>query len=156
MIEEENIPVEEEKKEEPSPVVEEVKALPIIPLVKRVSRSPSPPKPLFAVKVNLNGGGKELNLPDLSNLKMQFVKNVFEEALNDHVKIPIPKCHWAYKLEPASTKVNPYDADFFYITPYIFAKTATESVLKRGLLETIEFREDDNCLSALRMTFNNG
>ena len=110
----------------------------------------------MAVKIDLNGAADNPKLPDLSHLKMRFVRNVFEEALNDHKQIPIPKCHWAYKLEPASTNVNPYDADFFYITPYIFAKWATPEVLERGLLEKIEFREDDNCLSAIRMTFNNG
>lgn len=151
------VPEEEEKKEEPVPIIEEKKTqMPVLPLIKRVSRSPSPPKPLMAMKISLNSEGDNLKLPNLMNLKFGMVRNIFEEALNDHKKIPIPKCHWAYKLEPTTINENHCERDFFYITPYIFARWATPEVLERGLLRSIEFRENDKCLSAIRMTFDNG
>lgn len=46
--------------------------------------------------------------------------------------------------------------DFFFILPYGYATQATPEALERGLLEKIEFRQDDEYLSAVRLTFNNG
>lgn len=79
--------------------------------------------------------------------------------MNDHKQIPIPKINWAYKLEPA-TIAPPAEAssefDFCFVVSYLFAKWAKNKVLTKGLLESIEFCQDDLCLSALKLTFNNG
>ena len=55
-----------------------------------------------------------------------------------------------------STKVDHSEKDFMYIIPYCYAQWATTEALKRGLLESIQFRQEDKCLSGIKLTFNNG
>ena len=94
--------------------------------------------------------------PGLNETERGFMRNIIEEAANDHDQIPIPKCHWAYKTEPTSTRIDDYAREFMYIVPYCFAKWSSSEALSRGLLESIEFRQDDNYLSGLRLNFDNG
>ena len=55
------------------------------------------------------------------------------------------------RLEP-----NDDEEDFLFIMPYCYATMASEVNLSRGLLESIELREEDKTLSSIRLTFNNG
>ena len=53
-------------------------------------------------------------------------------------------------------KDDDYAREFMYVIPYGFATAATPEALSRGLLESIELRQDDTTLSAIRLTFDNG
>ena len=79
-----------------------------------------------------------------------------KEEEPDHLQIPVPKRNWVYKLEPTTIEENDRERDFIFVIPYCFATAATPEALQRGLLQTIEFRQEDECISAVRMTFNNG
>ena len=46
--------------------------------------------------------------------------------------------------------------DFSFMVPYVFAKDAPAEILRRGLLEKIEVRQNDAKLSAIKLTFSNG
>ena len=130
----------------------------IFPLLspKRQLQDVSPAQPEERKLIEFAGEKLKLKLPGLDARGRGFIRNMFEEALNEHEQIPIPKRHWVYKLVPSTIKDNDREREFMFCLPYCFATAATPEALKRGLLETIEFRQDDECLSALRMTFNNG
>ena len=55
-----------------------------------------------------------------------------------------------------AAKVDTGIVDFSYMVPFMFAKDAPAVILKRGLLEKIEVRQNDAKLSAIKLTFNNG
>ena len=98
----------------------------------------------------------KLKLPGVARDDKVMFKSFIEEALARHEEVAIPKCHWAYKTKPLTTHINETQSDFFFIIPYCYATPASDDVLKRGLLESIEFRQDDAHLTAIRLTFNNG
>lgn len=152
--EEPPIIVEKTKEEVPAKVVEEIEEC------KQAAASVDEPtsiKPKPYIKSVMPSEFKlKLKLPGLSAQDRGFMLNIFEEALNDHKQIKIPKCNWAYKLEPLTRKVSNREEKFMYIIPYCFASPATPEALERGLLESITFREDDKCLSGLKLVFDNG
>jgi len=64
----------------------------------------------------------KLKLPGMSALQKGFISNIFEEAIYEHKPLSIPKCHWAYRLEPTSIQVDENHRDFLFIVPYCFAQ----------------------------------
>ena len=127
------------------PQIKEIKAQ---PAQKLVVKAPTPvPKEEFKLK---------LKLPGMSQRDKGFISDIFQEALHAHLVIKIPNCHWCYKIFPMTMSRENSGTDFRYYIPLDYAQQASPEVLKRGLLEKIEFRQNDKYLSAIKLTFNNG
>ena len=83
-------------------------------------------------------------------------RNVFAAVLSEHEQLPVMGKEWAYRLGAASDAVQEDERNFIFLVPFSFALKTKYAGLNRGLLKKIEFQQGDSCLSALRMTFNNG
>lgn len=89
----EEVPSQDAVEEVKESIVLEQKKVVYAPQV----RKPEPEKPLIALKLKLPGMGRQ---------EKGFIKNIFEEALNEHYQIPIANCDWAYKVQPMTISGN--------------------------------------------------
>ena len=121
---------EEEKKEE-------LITIDPTPLLKL-----KPMKPLMVLEFKKFEGVAEVE--ERNDAEYRFNRFNREEQDEEHEQIKIPKCNWAYKTEP-TTRLGPDEdeTDFLFIVPYCYAVEASEQSLKKGLLESVEVREDD-------------
>ena len=101
-----------------------------------------PMKPLMLLEFKKFEGVAEVE--ERNDAEYRFNRFNREDEEEEHDQIKIPKCNWAYKTE-RTTRLEPNEdeEDFLFIVPYCYATEASEQFLEKGLLESIEVREDD-------------
>ena len=101
-----------------------------------------PMKPLMVLDFKKFEGVAEVEERNDAEYRFNRYNRTDEEG--EHEQLKIPKCNWAYKTQP-TTRLKPDEdeEDFLFIVPYCYATEASNQFLEKGLLESVEVREED-------------